>query len=466
MTDLTLNRILRREEPAVIGVRYVALAEIAGFLVLALAIDLAFGSGMRFAELNPHPYWIIVLLMASFYGTNEGLAAALASAIALLAWNLPEQGFDEDRSAWLLRISTTPVLWIVAAIVLGEIRSSLQQRLDGMAEDLRSVRRQIEVITDSHDRLSMAKTDLEARVAGQARTVQTLYRASRSIHCETAADVLAGVPGLVRIVMTPLKFSLYLREDGRRLVAHTREGWSADEAFRSSFEAGTPLYDAIVGQKRSLVISNASDEAILKDEGVVAGPIVDPETGDVIGMIKVEETGFMSLNPSTFHDFRVVCEWIGSAYCQARRVERNASRTPADLARPLMGPDAFDNHHALLSHLANTLGIEASVIYLNVIPAPEDGGADEATVAAALARATEQSLALPKLRFDYRRAGWAYAVLLPGAELDEAETVATRLSRDISTYLAEAGHFGRPRFSIAAMRVPGQPERLLAGVPR
>src|SRR5262245_61903386 len=80
-------------------------------------------AAVRFASVSPHPFWVVVLLIAAQYGTGEALVAAALSGAALLINNLPEQGFNEDLYAWLLRISFNPVLWCIAAVALGEIRA-------------------------------------------------------------------------------------------------------------------------------------------------------------------------------------------------------------------------------------------------------------------------------------------------------------------------------------------------------
>ena len=49
-----------------------------------LADHLLFG-GDRFAAVSPHPFWIVVLLIAAQYGTSEALAAAALASAALLS---------------------------------------------------------------------------------------------------------------------------------------------------------------------------------------------------------------------------------------------------------------------------------------------------------------------------------------------------------------------------------------------
>ena len=38
-------------------------------------------------------------------------------------------------------------------------------------------------------------------------------------------------------------------------------------------------------------------------------------------MLKVEEMGFLDLSTTSVENFRLLCEWIGTAYAQAHRFE-------------------------------------------------------------------------------------------------------------------------------------------------
>ena len=65
-----------RTHRAILGLRVSALVETLLFLAVALLVDSLLGAGDRFSEISPHPFWIIVLLVSTYYGTNEGLATA------------------------------------------------------------------------------------------------------------------------------------------------------------------------------------------------------------------------------------------------------------------------------------------------------------------------------------------------------------------------------------------------------
>src|SRR3546814_2467936 len=90
--------------------RITALLEIALFLAGALLLDRYVFAGDRFASVQPHPFWIIILLMAAQYGTGEALLAAVASTAALLIGNIPDQPIDQDIYAYILELARNPIL--------------------------------------------------------------------------------------------------------------------------------------------------------------------------------------------------------------------------------------------------------------------------------------------------------------------------------------------------------------------
>jgi hypothetical protein len=310
-----------RSPRRVFGVRLSALLEIIGFLAVTLVFSLLFDAGNRFFSVSPHPFWIPVLLVSAYYGANEGLAAATLSAAALLIGNLPEQGSSEDLSAWLLRVTAEPVLWFVAAIALGQVGESHRRERDRLRRNLQEVRQQADVISDAYRQLAQAKSSLEKRVASQVQTVHTVYVASRAIERQSTNEVLIGIADLVRSVMSPNKFSLFLL-NGQILEAAATEGWIPSNLLAHEFEDSSALFEAIVSRRQFLCVMNPIHEAVLGGQGVLAGPLVCSETGEILGMLKIEEIDFLDLHPSCVQNFRTLCEWISAAFANAQRVEQ------------------------------------------------------------------------------------------------------------------------------------------------
>jgi len=427
-----------------LGLRVSALLETIAFLAAALLLDEWLGAGDRFSDLSPHPFWIIVLLVSTYYGTNEGLAAAALCAIAALAGHVPDQGFNEERTAWLLRVTADPVLWIMAALILGEIRSGQRHRYEALKGEFENSRRQVTAITSAYEMLAEAKRTLEVRIAAQVQTVQSVYRAGRSIDRHRTGDVLAGIPDLVRTIMVPRKFSLFLL-DGSTLTVAASEGWRSGDGFLREFDPTSPLFQAVVTRQQLLLISDRSHELTLAGQGILAGPLVHPDTGATFGMLKIDQIGFIGLNPSTVQNFRTLCEWIGSAYANAEHIERLKARHASDPMQQLLPGPSYDGQRAGLCDLAREAEFDACAFYASFLPESGSEIPDEVLVAQAVLNACGDILSPHNLRFNFRKAGWTFAVLLPGYDPHMADKLAQQFSRHVCGTLAGGGYSVRAR---------------------
>jgi GAF domain-containing protein len=148
-----------------------------------------------------------------------------------------------------------------------------------------------------------------------------MYAAACAIERQSVDEVLAGIPSLVRTVMNPEKFSVFLL-NGKTLEAAANEGWISGDHFRHEFRADSSVFAAVVDERRFLVVSETEDEPILGGEGLLAGPLFSEETGELFGMLKIEGLPFHELTPASVQNFRILCEWIGTAVAKARRFER------------------------------------------------------------------------------------------------------------------------------------------------
>jgi polysaccharide biosynthesis protein PelD len=314
------NATLFSDNRTIGGVRVLAILEITALIAVALLIDHFAGRNDRFTSMSLHPFWIPIILAASYYGTREGLMAVVLSTLALLAGNFPEQKIDEMNNAWLLRTLHLPLLWGISVLPVGLIADAMRNRLARFQARNTMVESKFTALAQAYERLQLTNQNLEARVAGQLCTVNAMYQASRAIDRLEIGEVLMGVNGLVRQVMNPIKFSLFLL-NGARLEAVSNEGWASNEPYSSEIESGSPLYESIVYHRRLLVMSNPTDSPILGREGLIAGPLVNNETGELVGMLKIEIIEFRDLNWSSIQNFRIICDWIGASLANAQRVE-------------------------------------------------------------------------------------------------------------------------------------------------
>lgn len=86
------------------------------------------------------------------------------------------------------------------------------------------------------------------------------------------------------------------------------------ESIKENFSSSDPLFQSLITQKKVLCIVNPKHEKILEGEGQIAVPIHDRNTGNVHGMLKIEEISFSELNLSTIELCEALGEIVGKAY--------------------------------------------------------------------------------------------------------------------------------------------------------
>lgn len=294
-----------------------ALLEMALFFAAALAIDaMAFG-GSRFAGMAEHPFWLVVVLMSVTYGLNEGLLAAIVSSVALLAGNLPEQALDQDVYAYAYGVAERPLEWLLAALVFGSLRQRQLRERAALRDELARTREERDVVADSYGRLKTAKQQLEIVAAAQSRTVAATYAAARALEQSSRAQVAAGAAELVRVVLNASQVSVFALSDDA-LTLELAQGWEASAPWQRAFAAGSPLFEQIVRQRRAVAAMRAEDRPVLAGHGVLAGPLVAPGSGEVLGMLKIEGMPFHEVGADTIGTFQMLCEWIAGALERAR----------------------------------------------------------------------------------------------------------------------------------------------------
>jgi len=424
-------------ERSVAGIRLSALLEVVLFLGIALAADRLFFDGSRFRALSLHPFWVPVLLVSVQYGTNSGLFAAGAAAVALLAGNVPPQPISLDRFAWLFELSRLPILWFVSAIVLGELRTRQIRERAGLRRQLAEATEREEILTGAYKKVSEIKQTLERRVVSELKSAVGMYEAARAIEKLNPSEVLMGISRLVRSVMNPERFSAYLLNNGRLELA-VKEGWSGQDQPRRDYGPDSGLFVEIVGKQRVLSVASPDDAFVLAGEGMVAAPIFAPESGRVLGMMKIDRLGFLELSFSNLQTLRVLCQWLGTAYENAVRYQEARSGSVVNAETELYAYGYLSRQLSFLSVLAARVGFDLSMIVARVENPDCLTHEQLAAIPPAFGRAASGALRKTDLAFDYQRTGTEYAIVLPASTVRDAEVVVGKLR---SALVGELGGF-------------------------
>lgn len=418
-----------------LGIRRSAWLEMILALVALLLIDTLFGDHTRFWVSNPHPFWFIVLLIAAKYGSKEGLLAAVLCSIALLFGNMPEQQAHQDSYAYALFVLKLPLLWLVSAVVFGELRQMHMRERDKLETSLLESEEREQHIAQSYEWVKQLKDLLELRMAGQLRSSISAYHAAKAMESLSPTEVMSGLEELVRSTLHPEQFSVYTLSEGSLSVAITH-GWKESDNFSRDIASNNPIYKAVIGEQRVLCVANNQHERILAGQAMLVGPLLDRESGEVVGMLKIEKLGFTDLHLSNIEAFTTICDWAGMAVVNARKYQSAKADSIVNPDHNLLTFGYFKRFNSFISALAERVGFDVSMITVKLGNSDGFDAETRTRIARALGEAVDTVLRNVDLAFDHQENSEQYSIVLPATNKKGADIVVKKIEEQLTKRMA------------------------------
>jgi hypothetical protein len=278
-----------------------------GVFALVIVLERFWEPFPDLSRMNPHPYWIAVLLLSLQYGTVSGLLAALLAIAGSVLIGLAEPEIGESYFAHLVRAWTQPVLWLLMALLLGSFRMRQIEARDDLQREAEELQTRSLALVEHVGHLKQRCETLERQLAARTTTdAQRLLDAMVRLEDDDATQRRDAFDATMQAAFAGCQASLFAVRDARlELVCHSR--WPAGTRRREVWPAGDALVDAIVIETRAVSILSARDEAVLGGEGLIAVPVRGAE-GRAVGMLKLEACAPQLLNATTARRLEVVAQ--------------------------------------------------------------------------------------------------------------------------------------------------------------
>lgn len=390
--------------------------------------------------IQPHPYWLPVLIIAASRGAVAALLAGLAAG-ALYAIGV-HQTVVLDGLAGLFSLQNLlePVLFLAVGFVIGEIRDALATRHDELCAKYEVLHHQRHALLADKALLAQVNSELKRRLFDDSRQFGNLI--DSLVRGEVGSDNSAYELALDMVVehcgATRCSILLVLEEWTLDLAGH--RGWEQGNIRRRLDEAITSeqVQRAIHDAERVCTFTAGSAAAWLGPLAVA--PIAD-SNGVVMALLCLDELPVKRLNEATISTFYGIADWLGARLKQIARNHR-----PIDVRTALSrlsnsepwlgGVDDLGARLRLEDARCGRHGIHTSMIAVQALEFDSDDAGIRARLDDLFRKLFEHDLRFSDYLYSFGYLG-CYVVVLAGTNADGAEIVRQRLARRLQGLVAE-----------------------------
>lgn len=304
---------------------------IAGYVIL-LAINMAwFPESLGWTDTALHPYFVVVLLIATRYGTTDGLVAGVLGAV-MFTWLQMGQhpaAFQSLSVLVDLELMRTPYLLLLLGTLLGEVRQVAEDEMIGLWKRFHSARADLETISSEATVVRKYNEDLQERIASATQTTGAFYEAAAAVQTLREREALEAALEIVERFVGAEKCAVYIR--GREAWdLRVQRGWANPAEFKRNLSLANPLLKRVADGEVVTMMDVADTEG---SDIVLAAPLYHGEAGaqrQLYGALTVQAIPLTAMNLATVRNLFGVAQWASRVLSSAERFERVRERDPLD----------------------------------------------------------------------------------------------------------------------------------------
>lgn len=291
-----------------LGVRILVWMELVVFFAAALVLDAFINEpAIRFSDVSPHPFWIPVLLCSVYYGTKEGWLATFMASVVLLWDNVPTLSFGQEYYDYLFLIGKTPLLWLIASTVLGELALQQKSKILALRAMLDKAHSVADALTNKNAVLAREYSRASQILVDRAKSPIALLQSIPTLFGLSTNEVLQGLDNSVRNLFDPEAFAVLRFTRGTLVPLHNDDNSRHLLALMETTQ-GIALRKRLMADKKLLSIADPAAQPLLQGVGLFAAPLWDEHSGKVFGMLLINAMKFEDVHAVTLAELTLLCE--------------------------------------------------------------------------------------------------------------------------------------------------------------
>ena len=412
-----------------------------GFALITAVNVMWFRANLGFADISPHPYWIVVLLLSSRYGFQAGLFSGIISAALAVGLSIIGRQGTTIYELWKMLLGE-PLLFIAVGCILGEIAQTIKSRYEALLGEHEELQEMFEKLRERYDALVKAKQEVDTRILSQEQTLTTMHETAQALRSLSEAELYPAALDMVAKFLGAEASSIYAFDAGRlKFKASHGELDNRQRPQDLLPDEGLMGRAFSSGHVASAnVLLEMYEKGELPDaDTLIAAPLLT-SGNKVLGVLNIEKLPFLKFNSQTIRMAEVFSGWCADALENALLYTDTKSKTIND---DITGAYTLSYMNARLLEecaRARRYKTDLAMIVLDILGYVAYSEQEQREILTALSKALKTLLRNIDLLFSGDVPG-RYIILMPNTPLVGAKVVGGKIVQlvgDMGSVVASA----------------------------
>jgi polysaccharide biosynthesis protein PelD len=337
------------------------------YLSFALINWFLFPHLIGFLDVDPHPFWLGILLFGFRYGVRIGFTAGLCSACLYMmaAWASGETYRFEELNFYIL-----PSFFIIFGVLIGIFTARSREAIHSLKNDKQEMNKTIDLLKGDIQTSKEINQGLEKRIVSRMGTLITLYEGARRLEANDEEELYASMIAFIAKTLQGEEAALYLKDEQGWKLSH-KFGWK-DFQQRKTHLMPTEGLIGLAGSGDKIVsirdFVQQGKELLgtpqFMGDAVLAGPLKVGEKGEIVGVVSLQTIPFHHFNSGAMNLFSFLLNWASRSLERARYIQSLREQEVIDPDLQVYAHRYFQRriHHEFLRSKTYYLPLSVSII--------------------------------------------------------------------------------------------------------
>ncbi|MBT3236073.1 MAG: hypothetical protein HN353_08995 [Bdellovibrionales bacterium] len=245
--------------------------------------------------------------------------------LALLTYQLDHQAVE---SIFLVEYMLLPVATVITYLIVGEMRSRALLRVSELRHELAKREKVVESVQQHRKILERENREIKNRITGQLETLGTLYHLSGNLNEYNFSGVMDCLVEILEVNLKVSSGAIYYLQDGLLKLQREVQISGGDTYFATVLDPDNSSDLIMQESSKNLKVASVNTGEFASSYNhssihgaLLTGPLVN-KSGELVGMVVINQMGFTSFNSSNIKFFKLMIRWISSAVARVDEINQ------------------------------------------------------------------------------------------------------------------------------------------------